>query len=82
MADPRDTRLGVIGLGEMGSTLARALLKAGYPTCVWNRTADKSRALADAGAVLAASPADAADRSDVLVVCKRRSRPGPAAWTP
>jgi 3-hydroxyisobutyrate dehydrogenase-like beta-hydroxyacid dehydrogenase len=62
-------RLGVIGLGEMGSALAGALLQAGFSTCVWNRTADKARPIADAGAVLADSPADAAAKSDVLVVC-------------
>jgi 3-hydroxyisobutyrate dehydrogenase-like beta-hydroxyacid dehydrogenase len=62
-------RLGVIGLGDMGSALAGALLQAGFPTCVWNRTADKARPIADAGAVLADSPADAAAKSDVLVVC-------------
>jgi 3-hydroxyisobutyrate dehydrogenase-like beta-hydroxyacid dehydrogenase len=69
VAETTDTRLGVIGLGEMGSALARALLQAGFPTCVWNRTADKARALVDAGAALASSPAEAASSSDVLVVC-------------
>jgi pyrroline-5-carboxylate reductase len=64
-----DPRLGVIGLGEMGSALASAFLRAGFPTCVWNRTADKARPILDAGAVLADGPADAAARSDVLVVC-------------
>jgi 3-hydroxyisobutyrate dehydrogenase-like beta-hydroxyacid dehydrogenase len=64
-----DRRVGVIGLGEMGSALAGALLEAGFPTCVWNRSVEKTRPRVDAGAVLAESPADAAARSDVLVVC-------------
>jgi 3-hydroxyisobutyrate dehydrogenase-like beta-hydroxyacid dehydrogenase len=64
-----DRRVGVIGLGDMGSALAGALLEAGFPTCVWNRSVEKARPSVDAGAVLAESPADAAARSDVLVVC-------------
>ena len=39
-----------LGLGEMGSALARAALSAGHPTTVWNRSADKATALVDAGA--------------------------------
>jgi 3-hydroxyisobutyrate dehydrogenase-like beta-hydroxyacid dehydrogenase len=64
-----DRRVGVIGLGDMGAALAGALLEAGFPTCVWNRSVEKARPSVDAGAVLAKSPADAAAQSDVLVVC-------------
>ena len=63
------SRLGVLGLGDMGAALAGALLQAGFPTFVWNRTTDKARPIVYAGAVLADSPADLAAKSDVLVVC-------------
>ena len=63
------SRLGVIGLGDMGAALAGALLQAGFPTFVWNRTTDKAGPVVAAGAVLADSPADLAAKSDVLVVC-------------
>ncbi|MER5301781.1 NAD(P)-binding domain-containing protein [Streptomyces lasiicapitis] len=33
----------VIGLGEMGFTLASAFLDGGHPTTVWNRTPEKGR---------------------------------------
>lgn len=35
----------VIGLGQMGSTLAQLLLDSGYRVTVWNRTAAKADAL-------------------------------------
>lgn len=47
----------VIGLGTMGSTLARLLLQKGYHVMVWNRTIAKSKPLIQAGAVLAPNAA-------------------------
>ena len=57
-----------LGLGEMGSALARAAMQAGHPTIVWNRSAGKAQPLAEAGARVAASPAEAVD-AEVIVVC-------------
>lgn len=48
--DARDRPVTVVGLGAMGSALAAAVLRAGHPTTVWNRSAEKAQALADAGA--------------------------------
>jgi len=59
----------VIGLGRMGSALARAFLKAGYTTHVWNRSPEKASALAGRGAVLAPSVAAAAAAADIVAVC-------------
>jgi 3-hydroxyisobutyrate dehydrogenase-like beta-hydroxyacid dehydrogenase len=59
----------VIGLGAMGSALATALLHSGHPTTVWNRSADKSAALVARGAVPAATAAEAATASPLVVVC-------------
>ena len=61
-------RVGVIGLGIMGSPMARNLLKAGFPLTVWNRTRAKADALAKDGAKAAATPRDLAREVDVLVV--------------
>lgn len=52
-----DGSVGVVGLGAMGSRVARRLLETGYRVSVWNRTPDKARPLLDRGAVLADSPA-------------------------
>jgi 2-hydroxy-3-oxopropionate reductase len=60
-------RVGVIGIGLMGAPMARNLLKAGFPVTVWNRTPEKAAALAAEGAAVAASAADCAAASDVLI---------------
>lgn len=59
----------VLGLGAMGSAIARVLLGNGHPVTVWNRTASKAQPLADAGAVVAESPARAVDASPLVVLC-------------
>ncbi|PXW14541.1 NAD(P)-dependent oxidoreductase [Paraburkholderia caballeronis] len=51
--------IGFIGLGEMGGAIVANLLKAGHRVRVWNRTAERARPLADAGAEVVATPADA-----------------------
>lgn len=61
-------RVGVIGLGTMGAAMAANLLKAGFETSVWNRTPGRAGPLAEAGALEAASPADVAARSDLVVL--------------
>ncbi|HEV7304867.1 NAD(P)-dependent oxidoreductase [Ensifer sp.] len=58
----------VLGTGRMGSALAHALIKAGYPTTVWNRTPAKAAPLAAAGAKVAADVHDAVAASEVVVV--------------
>lgn len=59
----------VIGLGTMGSTLARLLLKTGYHVTVWNRTIAKADPLVQSGAVLAPSVAAAIEASSIIVIC-------------
>lgn len=61
--------VGFIGLGIMGRGMARNLLKAGFPLHVWNRTEARMAPLIEAGAVGAASPADVAAQSTVVIVC-------------
>lgn len=63
------TPVTVIGLGLMGQALAHALLDAGHPTTVWNRTTDKARDLVTDGATLAASAGEAIAASQLVVVC-------------
>src|SRR5438132_14120534 len=57
----------VVGLGAMGSRIARRLLDAGHELVVWNRTAEKAAPLVEAGAVAVASPAEAAERAEVVI---------------
>src|SRR6266542_6090475 len=53
-------KLAFVGLGLMGTPMATRLLEAGNDLTVWNRTAEKSRPLADRGAAVASTPAEAA----------------------
>jgi len=58
--------LGFVGLGAMGGRMARRLLDAGHPLCGYNRTAAKATDLVRAGMILATSPREVAERSDVV----------------
>jgi 3-hydroxyisobutyrate dehydrogenase-like beta-hydroxyacid dehydrogenase len=59
----------VIGLGNMGSALACALLENGRTVTVWNRSSEKAATLVDKGAVLAPSPSAAIADSPIIMVC-------------
>ncbi|MFN0042059.1 MAG: NAD(P)-dependent oxidoreductase [Alphaproteobacteria bacterium] len=61
--------ISVIGAGQMGAALAQSLLNAGFRVCVWNRTAAKLTALADAGARVAGTPAEAVSGARWVIVC-------------
>jgi 3-hydroxyisobutyrate dehydrogenase-like beta-hydroxyacid dehydrogenase len=58
----------VIGMGNMGSALARTYLERGYRITVWNRTADKAEALAEAGAEVASTAAKAVAASPITIL--------------
>ncbi|HEY8527143.1 MAG TPA: NAD(P)-binding domain-containing protein [Acidimicrobiales bacterium] len=64
---PPSTPVAVLGLGAMGSALARALLAAGHPTTVWNRTAQRAEPLVALGAQAAPDPAAAVAAADVVL---------------
>lgn len=59
----------VLGLGAMGSALARSLLQRGYATRVWNRSPEKARPLVEAGARTAGSAAEAIAAAPVTIAC-------------
>ena len=63
--------VGVIGLGRMGTEIAKNIIKSGFNLVVYNRTADKTHALAEAGAIVTASPKEAASKSDVILTSLR-----------
>ncbi|MFI6490496.1 NAD(P)-dependent oxidoreductase [Streptomyces sp. NPDC050564] len=61
--------VGVLGLGLMGTALAAALLKAGHPTTVWNRTPSKTGPLTAQGATPAGTHAEAVTAGPLTLVC-------------
>ena len=60
-------RVGFIGLGLMGTPMARNIMGGGFPLAIWNRTAGKGEPLLAAGATQAASVGQLAGQSDVVV---------------
>ncbi|MDA3645877.1 NAD(P)-binding domain-containing protein [Saccharopolyspora indica] len=69
MNDKTNTPVTVIGLGLMGQALAGALLKAGHPTTVWNRTTAKADQLVADGARLAPTVGEAIEAGSVTIIC-------------
>jgi 3-hydroxyisobutyrate dehydrogenase-like beta-hydroxyacid dehydrogenase len=61
------TTVAVVGLGTMGSRIARRLLETGHDVVVWNRTAAKAAELVERGAVAAGSAAEAAREAEAVV---------------
>ena len=59
-------RIGFIGLGIMGTPMARNLLAAGFPLTVHSRSAGPVDELVEAGAARAAGPAEVAAASDIV----------------
>jgi 3-hydroxyisobutyrate dehydrogenase len=51
----------------MGAAIAQRMLSVGHEVSVWNRTADKTRALAAAGAKVAATPGQLASACDAII---------------
>ncbi len=56
-----DNAIAVLGTGIMGAAMARNLLAAGFEVRAWNRSREKAEPLADDGATVADSPAEAAE---------------------
>jgi 3-hydroxyisobutyrate dehydrogenase len=57
----------VLGIGAMGHGMATSALRAGIPTIVWNRTARATEDLAELGAEVAETAADAARRAAIVI---------------
>lgn len=66
MAAQPDT-VAVLGIGSMGHGMAQSALRAGIPTIVWNRERARTHDLADLGAEVAETAADAAARAGIVI---------------
>jgi 3-hydroxyisobutyrate dehydrogenase len=56
-----------LGIGQMGAPMAANLARAGFGVRAWDRTASRAAALAEDGATVAASPADAVKGAGILI---------------
>src|SRR5882762_10561694 len=64
-----NTRLGFIGIGNLGSRIARRLLDHGYELMAYNRSREAAEALVKYGATVADSVAMLASEADVILSC-------------
>jgi len=60
-------RIGVAGVGRMGGAIAARLMEVGHEVTVWNRSPGKVKPLAEAGAKVAATPAELAAQAEAVV---------------
>jgi 3-hydroxyisobutyrate dehydrogenase len=60
-------QIAVAGLGAMGAAIAARLMEVGHQVTVWNRSADKAKPLAAAGAKVAATPAALAQSCEAVI---------------
>ena len=61
------SKIGFIGLGDMGQVIVPRLLEAGHTVTGWNRSPGKSKSLEDAGMMIASTPAEAAKDADIVL---------------
>jgi len=73
-------KIAFLGAGMMGLPIARNFLQGGYEVTVYNRTLDKARPLEAFGAVLAATPKDAAAGADVIFSSLTNDDASRATW--
>jgi len=62
-------RVGFVGLGIMGSRMARNLARKGFEVTVWNRTRSRAEPLQADGIKIASSPAALASQVDAFCTC-------------
>ena len=60
-------RIGIAGVGRMGSVMGLRLMETGQKLTVWNRSADKLKPLVDAGASVAETPTELASAVEAII---------------
>jgi 3-hydroxyisobutyrate dehydrogenase len=60
-------KIGIAGVGRMGTAIAARLMEVGHAVTIWNRSAAKAKALTDAGAAFATTPAELVSQVDVVI---------------
>ncbi|MFZ0213605.1 MAG: NAD(P)-dependent oxidoreductase [Candidatus Acidiferrales bacterium] len=73
-------RVAILGLGLMGTGMARRLLSKGFPVAVYNRSRQKAEALAADGAAVAVSPREAAAKARVVISMVADDAASRAVW--
>jgi 3-hydroxyisobutyrate dehydrogenase len=59
--------IGIVGIGRMGAAIGARLMEVGHRLTIWNRSSDKTKALAEAGATVAQSPRQLAGEVEAVI---------------
>ena len=73
-------RIAFLGLGIMGSGMARRLLANGFPLTVFNRNPEKSKPFATEGTKVANSPREAAQNAEVIITMVADDNASRSLW--
>jgi 3-hydroxyisobutyrate dehydrogenase len=79
-SDDTTPRIAFLGLGIMGAGMAGRLLDAGFHVTVYNRSAERARALQSRGAIVAESPRAAASGADIVFSMVADDAASNATW--
>jgi len=60
-------QIGIAGIGKMGAAIAQRVMEVGHTITVWNRSPEKTKPIAAAGAAVAATPAELASKSEAII---------------
>lgn len=60
-------KIGIIGLGMLGNAVASHLLDSGFEIIAYNRTKDKTNQVKEKGAIIATSPKEIAEKSELVI---------------
>jgi 3-hydroxyisobutyrate dehydrogenase len=60
-------RIGIAGLGRMGAAIGARLMEVDHKLTVWNRSADKTKPLKDAGAAVVSNPKEVANDAETII---------------
>ncbi|MGI0027724.1 MAG: NAD(P)-dependent oxidoreductase [Nitrosopumilaceae archaeon] len=66
-------KIGIIGTGFLGKSVAKRLLDTGHKVIVYNRTKDKTESLKNLGAIVANTPKDLAQDCDLIITIVKDS---------
>ena len=69
-----------LGLGAMGARMAGRLIDAGHRVTVWNRSRERTNALRDLGAEVAATPREASHDATVVFAMVRDDEAARSVW--
>ncbi|MFZ0187186.1 MAG: NAD(P)-dependent oxidoreductase, partial [Streptosporangiaceae bacterium] len=78
---PATQVIAFLGTGRMGGPMAANLARAGFGVRAWDRTASRAAALAELGATVAASPADAVKGAGILITMLADGPATEEAWS-